>query len=92
MQESHDGVVIVGEKSLFKYVAAAVEQYKFSKGNTVKILARGKNIAKAVDVAMILKRDYMSNTANVSTKIDSTEYVSSDGKNLRASTIEILIK
>ena len=84
-------IVFVGKKGTSAYVLAVMTQ--FSRGaNTVSIKARGRAISRAVDVAEIVR-----NKPEVNAKLDaisiSTEQVQTmDGKPLKVSTIEIVLK
>jgi archaea-specific DNA-binding protein len=90
-KETNGDVVFVGKKSTSAYVLAVMTQ--FSKGiKTVSIKARGKAISRAVDVAEIIR-----NKPEVMAKLDSinisTEQVQTiDGKPLKVSSIEIVLK
>ncbi|HIP66592.1 MAG TPA: DNA-binding protein, partial [Candidatus Nanopusillus sp.] len=58
----------------------------------VVIKARGRYTARAIDVAEIVRKRFLSGQVDVkSVKIDSEEFSTPDGKKRRVSTIEIVL-
>ena len=59
----------------------------------VAIKARGKFIARAVDVAEVATKRFLENSAEVSDiKIGSEDFTNKEGRQVRVSFIEIYIK
>jgi len=84
--EGNGNCVYVGKKHIYRYVLACHKNLS-EKGDT-KIVARGRNISKAVDTAEIVKRNY----ANLSEEISiGSEQVNDEEKKktLNISTIAI---
>jgi len=52
-------IVYVGGKEIKFYIPAAF--FALSKSETIKIVARGKNVKRALDLLAILKREYLEN-------------------------------
>jgi len=63
--------VFIGSKDIKYYLPAAF--YALSKSDTIKIVARGRNTKRALDVVAILKRDYLDNP-KYNVVIDSEEF------------------
>lgn len=55
-QETKEQVsnVLIGSKDMYQYILNAISR----SGKQVKLLARGKSISKAVDIAQVLIRDH----------------------------------
>jgi len=86
MQEN---VVLVGIKPVMSYVLATVTQ--FGTANEVTIKARGKAIGKAVDVAEIVRRRFLTGVQVKEIKIGTVELQTGEGKPANVSTIEITL-
>ena len=85
-----ENIIFIGKKPLMSYVLAALRQINGTEG-TVVIKARGKAISRAVDVAEILRHQYVK-TAMVDDIQISTERLTSDeGRESNVSSIEIFI-
>jgi len=82
--------VYIGKKGAMAYVLAVVTQFGIG-AKEVTIKARGKSISRAVDVAEIVKnRDPSIKVVGINT---STEEVQTqEGRPLKVSSIEIIIK
>jgi archaea-specific DNA-binding protein len=86
-----ENMVYVGQKGTSAYVLAVLTQ--FSKGtNTVTIKARGRTISRAVDVAEIIKNKPEAAAKIDSIKTTTEEVETQDGKPLKVSAIEIVLK
>ncbi|HID90505.1 TPA: DNA-binding protein Alba [Candidatus Bathyarchaeota archaeon] len=84
-------VIYIGKKPLMNYVIGAILQFNQGADNVV-IKARGKAISRAVDIAEIVKRRFLSGETMVSDIKIGTETVG-EGENIRnVSTIEITLK
>lgn len=85
-----DNTIFIGKKPLMSYVLAALRQINDNDG-TVVIKARGKAISRAVDVAEILRNQFVT-TATVDDIEISTERLTSDeGRESNVSSIEIFM-
>ena len=85
-----ENTIFIGKKPLMSYVLAALRQINGDEG-TLVIKARGKAISRAVDVAEILRHQYV-HTANVDDIEISTEILTSDdGRDSNVSSIEIFM-
>lgn len=84
-----EGVVYVGNKTPMHYVLAALIQ--FNRGsNTVVLKARGRAISRAVDVAEILKNQFLPGQLEDQVKI-GTERVGEGDQARNISIIEITL-
>ena len=85
-----DNIIFIGKKPLMSYVLATLRQINAGDG-TVVIKARGKAISRAVDVAEILRHQFIL-TAVVDDIVISTEHLTSDdGRESNVSSIEIFM-
>lgn len=90
-EKKAENEIFIGNKPFMKYVIAAIMQLKDGSDITV-IKARGKFIARAVDVAEVTKKKFKeANKISLkdSIKINTEEFKSEEGKNINISTIEI---
>ncbi|MBE3093945.1 MAG: hypothetical protein IMZ52_02860 [Actinobacteria bacterium] len=75
--------IYIGTKDISRYISAAL--FGFGKGDSIKLIARGKNVKKAIDILAILIRDY----------VEDAEYnivvASETFENRKISTIEIAL-
>ena len=80
--------VFIGQKDLKYYFPACF--FALGKSDTIKIVARGKNTKKALDLLAILKREYLE-SPKYSIEIDSEKFIdeNNDGKERHVTTIEI---
>ncbi|MFH1786010.1 MAG: DNA-binding protein Alba [Candidatus Micrarchaeota archaeon] len=86
-----DNTVYVGKKGTMGYVLAVVTQ--FNNGATdVCVKARGKLIARAVDVVEIVRHRFMPNAKIQDISISTEELTSEDGSKNKVSSIEIKIQ
>jgi DNA-binding protein len=85
-----ENFIFIGKKPLMSYVLAASRQINDGDG-TIVIKARGKSISRAVDVAEILRNQFVT-TASVDDIDISTERLTSDeGRESNVSSIEIFM-
>lgn len=82
--------VFVGKKGAMAYVLAVVTQFGMG-AKEVIIKARGKSISRAVDVAEIVRNRDTSITLD-RIGIATEEVVTMDGRPLKVSSIEIVMK
>lgn len=85
-----DAVILVGNKPVMNYVLAAVTQIH-NGAEEIKIKARGKAISKAVDIAEITKRSFISG-AKLGVVEIGTEVLETEKGKLNVSTITIPLK
>ena len=81
--------ILVGQKPSMAYVLNSVTRLKGEK--KINILARGKNISKAVDIAELLTKKFMTNLKVKEIKIDTETYKDSEGNERKTSSIEIML-
>ena len=87
-----DNVIFIGSKPFMNYVTGVVMQFTTQGAKEVTIKARGKFIARAVDIAEVSTKRFLENqieTKNI--KIDSEEFQNQEGRTVRVSTIEIAL-
>ena len=89
-EEQQDNVVFIGRKPTMSYVLAVITQ--FTNGQKeVHIKARGKSIARAVDVTEVVKRRFLQDVKVKSIDIGTEEReVEGKGK-INVSTIDIVL-
>ena len=84
--------VFIGGKPFMNYVTAVVMQFTTKDSNEVVIKARGKFISRAVDVAEVAARRFLDNRVGVvDIRINSEEFTNNEGRQVRVSTIEIVL-
>ncbi len=88
--EAMGNFVFVGKKGAMAYVLAVVTQFG-SGAKEVVVKARGKSISRAVDVAEIVRnRDTTVKLVNIG--IATEEVQTQEGRPLKVSSIEIILK
>jgi len=91
--DSKDHVVFIGDKPFMNYVTGVVMQFTTQNAKTSTIKARGKFISKAVDIAEVTTKRFLEGQIEVSNiSIDSEGFKNNEGKDVRVSTIEIILK
>ncbi|MBU2523345.1 MAG: DNA-binding protein Alba [Nanoarchaeota archaeon] len=93
MERSDENVVFIGGKPFMNYVTAVVMQFTTKGAREVNIRARGKFIARAVDVAEICIKRFLKERNVVVKKIsiDSEEFDNREGKRVNVSLIDIVV-
>ncbi|MSR85835.1 DNA-binding protein Alba [Candidatus Woesearchaeota archaeon] len=92
-EKEKDNIIFVGEKNFMNYVTAIVLQFTSLGAEEVIVKARGKFIAKAVDISEVaMKRFLESQVKTDKVLINSEEFTNKEGRQIRVSTIEIYIK
>jgi archaea-specific DNA-binding protein len=87
-----DNSIFVGNKPFMNYVTAVVMQFTVKNADEVTVKARGKFISRAVDISEVaVKRFLEGQVAIKDIRIDSEEFENKEGKQVRVSTMEILI-
>lgn len=85
---TENGTILVGLKPVMSYVTAA--QIQLNNSAQVCLKSRGKFTSKAIDAAEVLKRIGNATVKAIST--DSTSFKVEGGKEVRVSTIEIVLE
>ncbi len=89
---ARDNTVFIGSKPFMNYVTGVVMQFTTQGASEVMIKARGKFIARAVDVAEVAAKRFLESTVKiVDIKVDSEEFENKEGRQVRVSTIEIAL-
>lgn len=86
---AQDDVVFVGNKPVMNYVLAVVTQFN-SGAKEVRIMARGRAISRAVDVAEVSRSRFLADVAVKGISI-STEVLNTDRGETNVSAIEIIL-
>lgn len=88
-----DNVVFIGIKPFMNYVTGVVMQFTKKGSKEVIIKARGKFISRAVDVAEVTTKKFMSDEGIKvkDIKINSEEFKNKEGRDVNVSTIEITL-
>jgi DNA-binding protein len=85
-----DNFVFIGKKPLMSYVLATLRQ--INEGNrTVIIKARGKSISRAVDVAEVLRHQFLPSATVDDVQITTELLTNPEGRESRVSSIEIFM-
>ena len=88
-----DNSIFIGNKPFMNYITGVVMQFTTNQASEVTIKARGKFIARAVDVAEVSSKRFLDNTIAVTDiRINSEEFTNKEGRQVRVSTIEIALK
>ena len=85
----NDSNVYIGRKKSINYVLAAM--VILNEDRPVRLLARGKSISRAVDVAEILRNNFIKGANYGEVLIDSEEITNRDGSKSNVSSMEIEI-
>ncbi len=74
------------------YVTGVVIQFTTQGATEVVVKARGKFISRAVDIVEVVRNRFLVDQIRVADiKIASEEFLNSEGKNIRVSTIDITL-
>lgn len=88
----NDNTIFIGNKPFMNYVTGVVMQFTNKNAHEVIIKARGKFISRAVDVAEISTKRFLEGHAKVKEiRIDSEGFQNKEGKDVRVSTIEVVL-
>ena len=88
-----DNSIFVGGKPFMNYVTGVVMQFTTKNADQVVVKARGKFISRAVDVAEVAAKRFLVDQVEIKdVKIDSEEFENKEGKQVRVSTIEIVLE
>ncbi|MDP7323505.1 MAG: DNA-binding protein Alba [Candidatus Woesearchaeota archaeon] len=87
-----DNSIFIGGKPFMNYVTGVVMQFTTKNASEVIVKARGKYISRAVDVAEVSCKRFLEGQVKVNDiKIDSEAFQNKEGKEVRVSTVEIVI-
>lgn len=87
-----DNSIFVGGKPFMNYVTGVVMQFTTKGAKEVIIKARGKFISRAVDIAEVACKRFLKDQVEIKDiKVDSEEFQNKEGKEVRVSTIEIVL-
>ena len=90
---ANDNTIFIGSKSFMNYVTGVVMQFTTKNASEVTIKARGKFISRAVDVAEVTSKRFLENQIELKDiKINSEEFTNKEGKKVRVSTIDVILK
>ncbi|MBW2983133.1 DNA-binding protein Alba [Candidatus Woesearchaeota archaeon] len=90
--EGQDNFIYIGNKPFMNYVTSVVVQFTTKNATEVLVKARGKFISRAVDVAEVACKRFLKDQIHVKEiTIDSEEFRNSEGKDVRVSTIDIVL-
>jgi|TARA_B100002003_G_C14002341_1_gene483845 DNA-binding protein len=90
---AEDNTIFIGSKSFMNYVTGVVMQFTTKNASEVSIKARGKFISRAVDVAEVTSKRFLENQIELKDiKINSEEFTNKEGKQVRVSTIDVILK
>ena len=93
-KEESDNVVFIGSKPFMNYVTSLIVQFTNKKHSEVVVKARGRWIARAVDVVESVRKRFLKDE-NLKIKnilIDSEEVENRGGKKVNVSLIEITLR
>ena len=85
---AEENIVYIGNKPVMNYVLAVVTQMN-SGVTEVILIARGRAISRAVDVAEIVRNRFISDVDVESIDISTEEIVGNEGTSSNVSAIEI---
>lgn len=87
-----DNQVFVGTKPFMNYVTSLVMQFTTKGADEVLLKARGKFISKAVDIVEVTTKRFLKDQIKVKViNIDSEDFKNKEGRDVRVSTIEIVL-
>lgn len=88
MAKDDDSKVFIGKKKSMNYVMAAMVVLN---EKPVRLLARGRSISRAVDVAEIVINNFIKGSTYGEIIIDTETFINDDGTSSNVSSIEIEI-
>jgi archaea-specific DNA-binding protein len=87
-----DNSIFIGGKPFMNYVTGVVMQFTTKNADEVIVKARGKFISRAVDVAEVATKRFLLGQSKLKeVRIDSEEFENKEGRQVRVSTIEIVL-
>ena len=92
-REQDEHTVFIGSKPFMNYVTGVVMQFTTQGAHEVLLKARGKFITRCVDVAEVATKRFLTDQIEVAdVRLGSEAFKNKEGKDIRVSTIEILLK
>ncbi len=93
MAEGETPTIFIGKKPFMRYIMAAMAIILNEKPTKIKIVARGRAISRAVDLAEVLRTRYLPGVIDVEDIKISTDEIENQetGRVDRVSTIEIVM-
>src|SRR5512136_241932 len=89
-EQPQEGVVIIGQKPPMNYVVACLSV--FNSGATyVRIKARGQAICRAIETTTLLQKAFIQNLIIKNISIGTQEFLRPDKRDMRVSTIDIVL-
>ena len=80
------------EKPFMNYVTGVVMQFTTKNMDEVIVKARGKFISRAVDIVEVASKRFLEGQIGIKDiKIDSEEFKNDEGRQVRVSTIEVVL-
>jgi archaea-specific DNA-binding protein len=93
MEDGKDNTVFVGTKPFMNYVTSLVMQFTTKGADEVFLKARGKFISKAVDIVEVTTKRFMKDKVRIrEIKTNSEDFKNKEGRDIRVSTIEIILE
>lgn len=93
MDDTKDNAIFIGNKPFMNYVTSVVIQFTTHNADEVIVKARGKFISRAVDVTEVARNRFLQDQVEIKDiLINSEEFTNAEGKEVRVSTIEIILK
>jgi DNA-binding protein len=90
---NEDNVIFVGEKPFMNYVTGVVIQFTTQGATEVVVKARGKFISRAVDIIEVVRNRFLVGQVKIKDiQIASEEFKNKEGKDVRVSTIDIVLE
>ncbi|MBI5392309.1 DNA-binding protein Alba [Candidatus Woesearchaeota archaeon] len=87
-----DNSIFIGTKPFMNYVTSVVMQFTAKNAEEVVIKARGKFISTAVDIAEVSSKRFLEGKIRIKDiKVDSEQFQNKEGKDVRVSSIEIVM-
>jgi archaea-specific DNA-binding protein len=87
-----DNFIYIGSKPFMNYVTSVVIQFTTKEALEVLVRARGQFITRAVDVAQVACNRFLKDHVRVKdVSIGSEEFTNAEGKDVRVSTIDIIL-
>lgn len=88
--DSDNNTVYIGNKPVYSYIMACMTQLE--SGSSIVLKARGRAITRAVDVAEVLTKRFLSGKSVITNIEISTEQLKArDGRQSNVSAIEITV-
>ncbi len=89
MADDQDNTVYIGSKPAMSYVLAVVTQFEEEEYDEVRLKARGKTTATAIDVAEMAKNKFLDDIAVADVEIGTDTVTTDDDEEMNLSSIQI---